>query len=205
MTSHCMALLHRFLKVYSKSDGLMRLTLLISITLFALLSVSCQGERLQDTSTGELSGSVSGLDNLPSVYGQTAPPDQVKSIQLYREDDRGSIPAIVLGSDEFITLKFDELGRSPRMFRVRVRHRNADWTPGPLMTDFYLRGYREDLITGGRPSNVQNPYYTHYTYRFPNENMQVIMSGNYLLEVLEYESSRVLFPCLSWFMKTAGG
>lgn len=133
------------------------------------------------------------LENSPMVAGQVLPPDRIRSIQVYRGDNKQSLPAIELGSGDQITLRFDELGGTSRLFRVRVRHRNADWSDSRLMTDFYLRGYREDLIEGGQPSSVQDPHYMHYLYRFPNENTQLRMSGNYLLEVMEYESLEILF------------
>lgn len=132
-------------------------------------------------------------ENSPMVKGQVTPPDDIQSIQLYGNTEKNATPSIELGSNDFLTLRFDELGQNPRMFRVRVRHRNADWSDSGLMKDFYLSGYYEDLLSGGDPSGVQGPYYVHYHYRFPNEQMQVKMSGNYLMEILDYSTSRILF------------
>ncbi len=165
--------------------------LLSSFFIFGLIGIfACTTERIQQQQTAD---PVNQLKNSPMVTGQTAPPVNIRSIQVYREDKKASIPAIQLNSDEYITMRFDELGESGRMFRVRVRHRDADWSASNLMSGFYLGGYREDLISGGQPSSVQQPDYTHYSYRFPNENMRVTMSGNYLLEVLDYETSTLLF------------
>ncbi|TVQ70246.1 MAG: DUF5103 domain-containing protein [Balneolaceae bacterium] len=144
------------------------------------------------------------LDNSPMVQGQVLPPDNIKSIQLYRGEGKDNLPSMELGSGDVLTLRFDELGGTSRLFRVRVRHRNADWSDSHLMTDFYLRGYREDLIEGGRPSSVQDPHYMHYEYQFPNQNMQLRLSGNYLLEVLEYETSNVLFSVPFFVHENAG-
>ncbi|MDG5766538.1 DUF5103 domain-containing protein [Balneolales bacterium ANBcel1] len=133
------------------------------------------------------------LENSPMVKGQVAPPEHIRSIQLYRNDQKASIPAFKLGGDDRITLRFDELGSSPRLFRVRVRHRNSDWSDSRLAPGFFLSGHREDLISRGQPANVQRPDYVHYTYRFPNDEMQLTMSGNYLLQVLDYETSQIVF------------
>ncbi|MEX0681352.1 MAG: type IX secretion system plug protein domain-containing protein [Balneolales bacterium] len=165
-----------------------RLTYLL---IFLLWLSSCTREVLNNHSV--LTGKEAQLENLPTVEGQSIPPDNIKSIQLYRGDRKSTIPAIELGENEFITLRFDELGERGRMFRVRVQHRNADWSPSTLMEGFYLSGHHEDLIMGGQPGNVQGPEYTHYTYRFPNENIQIRISGNYLLEVLDYETSQKIF------------
>jgi hypothetical protein len=138
------------------------------------------------------------------VQGQLPPPDGIRSVQLYQGDRKPALPSIRLGSSDYLTLRFDELGGTSRLFRVRIRHRNADWSDSRLLPDFYLRGYREDLIEGGRPSSVQDPHYMHYHYRFPNENMQPRLSGNFLLEVMEYETSRVLFSLPFFVHENAG-
>ncbi len=151
---------------------------------------SCTGDRLQQDD--DLNDEYR-LENSPMVNGQVNPPERIRSVQLYKNDQKASIPAINLNSEEYVTLRFDELGSSGRMFRVRVRHRNADWSDSHLIPGFYLGGYREDLISGGQVSNVQRPAYTHYSYRFPNEEMYLELSGNYLMEVLDYETSRVIF------------
>ncbi len=167
---------------------ILKITPLICTLLFAL--TNCSVERV---TYSERTDEPSQLENSPMVQGQVLPPDQIRSIQLYEGDRKQALPSIRLGGGDFLTLRFDELGGTSRLYRVRVRHRNADWSDSRLLSDFYLRGYREDLIEGGRPSSVQDPHYMHYHYRFPNENMQLRLSGNYLLEVLDYESSRVLF------------
>lgn len=163
----------------------------ISISFILLFGLTtCSVERVTHRETVE---EPYQLDNSPMVKGQVLPPDNIKSLQVYRGNQKDSHPSIRLGSNDVITLRFDELGGTSRLYRVRIRHRNADWSDSRLLTDFYLRGYREDLIEGGQPSSVQNPHYMHYHYRFPNENMQLQLSGNYLMEILEYESSRVIF------------
>jgi hypothetical protein len=175
-------------------------SVIISSTLLFLFT-TCSVERV---SVREIADEPYILENSPMVAGQVLPPDNIKSIQLYRGDSKKSHPSIRLGTSDVLTLRFDELGGSSRLFRVRIRHRNADWSDSKLLSDFFLRGYREDLIEGGRPSSVQNPHYMHYRYRFPNENMQLLISGNYLMEILEYESSRVLFSLPFFVHENAG-
>ncbi len=176
-------------------------SLLILSGLLLFIVTFCTVERVQNKPDFK---SPARLENSPMVKGQVLPPDHITSIQVYRGTRKQSLPSMQLGSDDYITLRFDELGGTSRMFRVRVRYRNADWSDSRLLTDFFLRGYREDLISGGQPSTVQNPHYMHYRYRFPNENMQLRLSGNYLLEVMEYESSRVLFSVPFFVYENSG-
>ena len=176
-------------------------SVLASSCLLLFVFTTCSVERVSYVDMDDESYQ---LDNSPMVQGQVLPPDNIKSIQLYRGEGKHNLPSMELGSGDFLTLRFDELGGTSRLFRVRVRHRNADWSDSRLMTDFYLRGYREDLIEGGRPSTVQDPHYMHYEYQFPNQNMQLRLSGNYLLEVLEYETSNVLFSVPFFVHENAG-
>ncbi len=196
-----MVRLFRYLagKLRCNLQFLRSLSFLFFISLFA---VSCSFDQIQDM--GASDSDSTGIKNSPMVEGQVLPPDNIKSIQVYRGSRKTAIPAIELGTDEFITLRFDEIDESSRMFRVRVRHRDADWSSSAVMRDFYLSGYREDIITRGSPSGVQDPDYVHYRYRFPNENMRVTMSGNYLLEIRDYESSDVLFSVPFFVHEDAG-
>lgn len=177
------------------------LSVLTICCLLSLAFTTCSVERV---SFQDIEAEPYLLENSPMVKGQVLPPDNIKSIQLYRGEGKGNLPSIELGSNDVLTLRFDELGGTSRLFRVRVRHRNGDWSDSRLMTDFYLRGYREDLIEGGRPSTVQEPHYMHYKYQFPNRNMQLRLSGNYLMEVLDYETSNVLFSVPFFVHENAG-
>ncbi len=175
-----------------------------ALTIYCLLSLTFTTCSVERVSFQDNEAEPYLLENSPMVKGQVLPPDNIKSIQLYRGVGKDNLPSIALNSDDVLTLRFDELGGTSRLFRVRVRHRNADWSDSRLMTDFYLRGYREDLIEGGRPSTVQEPHYMHYEYQFPNRNMQLRLSGNYLMEVLEYETSNVLFSVPFFVQENAG-
>ena len=132
------------------------------------------------------------MNNSVAVPGQELPPIGINTIQLYR-GQVGNAPVITLHSNQQLTLKFDELGFETRMLRVRFTHHNADWTRSSLLPNFYLRGFQEDYITKTEPSHIQRPAYTHYTYRFPNNNVEFLASGNYMVEVYDYERDEILF------------
>ncbi len=124
---------------------------------------------------------------------QVAPPDDIRSVQFYHKEDRQSAPILNLDDeDSYLSLRFDHLGTRTRMFRIRINHYNADWKQSNLSRSFYLSGFRQTEITGGRASSVQNPAYQHYHYTFP-DGFSFNYSGNYMLEVYSYENDRLLF------------
>ncbi len=121
------------------------------------------------------------------------PPSQIRSVQLYPGENRAGMPAIVLGGNNTLTLRFDQLGTRPDMFRVRFTHHNSDWSVSNLIPGFYIRGQESDVIVENEPSNVQNPAYSHFEYTFPNRNIRFLVSGNYMIHIHDYNSDERLF------------
>ncbi len=102
------------------------------------------------------------------------------------------IPIITLRGGS-LTLRFDVFQSDVSYYRVSVRQMTRNWSDGPLLPGMYLRGVSEDVVSEGVPSTSQQPLYTAYTYRFPNENMGVFVSGNFMMDVIDpYSGIRML-------------
>lgn len=124
---------------------------------------------------------------------QTAPPPEVQSIQLYPENDETALPVINLGGRQQLKLEFDYLDADVRQFKLMVSHRTKNWEESPINPTIYLESFSETYFGDGQKSFVQNPTYHHYSYRFPNERLNITKSGNYLLSVFDYDSNVLLF------------
>lgn len=127
-----------------------------------------------------------------TVPGQRLPPENIRSIQLFREVETNA-PIIRLNSNEQLILRFDDLSRESSMFRIEITHHHADWTQSNLIPNLYMRGFMQDFIHGGQISRFQNPSWFGYMYTFPNEQMGVRVSGNYLMHVFRQETNEHLF------------
>lgn len=94
---------------------------------------------------------------------------------------------VVDGSDEQNTLEisFDEMSHNTRMYSYKVLHLNYDWTPSDLSSYEYVDGFTTNDIDQYELSNNTQQSYTHYRLEFPNEDMQLKVSGNYVLQVYE--------------------
>ena len=137
---------------------------------------------------------------------QLAPTDSiVKSIQVYRSTavEQGDFeaganietqfPTIVLNSAEVLDLEFDLLTTAGRPLSVYFYHMNRDWQQ-ELAPAQYLSTFQRDDIVTYTPSRATDVPYVHYTYRFPNESMRFIVSGNYVVRVTEQgREDQVLF------------
>lgn len=100
---------------------------------------------------------------------------------LILEDERidGSDPANTL------EISFDELSHDPRLYTYTVTHLNANYMPSDLMSSEYLSGFTtQDINTYDFSLNTQQ-LYTHYSFTFPNSDMQITRSGNYAITIYE--------------------
>ena len=94
---------------------------------------------------------------------------------------------IIDGSDEQNTLEisFDEMSHDIHQYSYRVLHCNMDWTESDISSYEYLDGFTTaDVIDYEQSMNTQQAY-THYWFTFPNADMQLKSSGNYVVQVYE--------------------
>lgn len=109
----------------------------------------------------------------------------IRSVRFHRSGSDMSKPVIALNSNDQLYLSFDDLDGGIKNYRYTVIHCDAFWRPSDLWPTDYIRGFTDDLIESHRVSFNTLIHYTHYSLLFPNERMQVALSGNYILKVFE--------------------
>lgn len=112
--------------------------------------------------------------------------DQVQSVLLYPADEPLMEPVIMLDDQtEKLQLSFDVLGDFAYTYNYTVIHCSYDWKPSDLKKIEYIEGFEENQIRDYRFSvNTLTPY-VHYDQFFPNADMRLKLSGNYLLVVYD--------------------
>lgn len=91
------------------------------------------------------------------------------------------------GSDaeNSLEVSFDEMSHDVRQYSYKVVHCNMDWTESDINSYEYVEGFTTaDVIDYEHSVNTQQAY-THYYFGFPNEDMQLTKSGNYVLQIYE--------------------
>ena len=123
----------------------------------------------------------------------------IKTLQLKVNDDWLLPPVINLGSGDYIEISFDELSARQTRYTYSVIHCNADWTKSNLNTVEYMTGFQDQLINDYETSFNTTMDYMHYKLYFPNDDMQFLASGNYVVLISEegYEDKPVLAACFS--------
>ena len=87
--------------------------------------------------------------------------------------------------DNTLEISFDELSHDLRQYSYRVLHCNYDWKVSEISSYEYLNGFTSaDIINYEHSVNTQQAY-THYWLEFPNQDMQLKLSGNYVLQIYE--------------------
>lgn len=117
------------------------------------------------------------------VYQDATYEPTVKTVQLYSGEEQLSYPILLLDQIVPLSLEFDILNGVGENLFITIVHCTQDWQNSNLNTTEYLTGLNDDVITDFKNSLSTLTPYMHYHYVFPNANMGVKLSGNYLLKV----------------------
>lgn len=125
-------------------------------------------------------------EDAPKIrYGDTVYKDYIKSVQLHQIGWKFSPPIIAFHSGDLLQLDFDDLAGDYVQYSYTLVHCDADWTASDMVAFDYLQGFSTDQITEYYYSFNTFQKYTHYRLVLPNANMQVLVSGNYVLKVFK--------------------
>jgi hypothetical protein len=119
----------------------------------------------------------------PLVYEDHVYQEGILSVRLTPTGNDLALPLIALNSGQQLQLSFDDLYDEFTDMSYTIYHCNADWTPSDLMRNDFLSNLGDEYIQDFQYSlNTFIPY-TNYQLKFPNQQMRLTKSGNYLLVV----------------------
>lgn len=121
----------------------------------------------------------------PLVYDDISYYPSIRTVLFHPLNEPLAFPAIALGSNKQLLLRFDDLLAQGNTFSYTLILCNSDWTPSALSKSQYLSGYQNHRISDVDYSFNTFVPYSHYQLLLPNAEMSVNKSGNYLLVVYE--------------------
>ena len=118
----------------------------------------------------------------------------VRSLKVCLESNMYIPPVLMMDGNDRLVVNFDYLDYDVHYLRYSVTHCNADWQPSQLVESEYVSGFNYGDILDYAPSEATYVHYYNYQFMLPNEDMEFLVSGNYLLSVYEQDDpSTVLF------------
>lgn len=112
-----------------------------------------------------------------------------RSLRACTESNYYAPPVVELDGDDRVRIEFDEISPEMRYMRYSLLHCDANWQPSQLVESDYVDGFNEADIEEYDFSSGTFANYVHYGISLPNEDMPILLSGNYLLRVYSEEDS----------------
>lgn len=120
---------------------------------------------------------------------------KIKTVLLYKEGWNLSYPVMKLNNNEKLVLQFDLINNEPEGYSYTFYHCDKDWKKSDIFPNDYIDGYQENPVEDYQSSfNTTVPYY-HYSLTFPNDRVNLTLSGNYIIEI--YPQGRPEEPALT--------
>jgi len=107
--------------------------------------------------------------------------ERIKTVQLYKEEWNLSYPVIRHGSVEKLALHFDLLGDRIENYYYTFIHCDKDWKKSDIFPNDYIDGFAENPVEDYKSSFNTTVNYIHYQLIFPNDRVNLRLSGNYII------------------------
>lgn len=123
------------------------------------------------------------------VQSEITPPYNIKTVSFV-QSGQNVVPIFELGSE--IQLQFDDLFGNEADYYYEIIHCDYNWIPSDIPKTEYLQGFDGQRIVNYTNSFNTLQIYSHYKISFPNPNTQLLITGNYILKILN-EDKEVVF------------
>ena len=123
------------------------------------------------------------------VEKEIDPPFNIKTI-TFVQNNQNSIA--LFGLNDPFEIQFDDLYGNEANYYYEIVHCNYDWKHSDLSKNEYLQGFDGIRIQEYTNSLNTLQLYSHYRIGFPNKNTRLLVSGNYIIKILN-EDREVVF------------
>lgn len=116
--------------------------------------------------------------------------NNIKTVQLFNPQSNDLNPVIAM--DEYLIFSFDDLEANYKRFEYQIVRYDRFWNKSDIFQSEYLNGYQKNYIRDYTNSfNTRVPY-VHYEVKIPNRDFSFKLSGNYAIQLLAPNSSKVI-------------
>ena len=134
-----------------------------------------------------LIGSLIASDKLSAQWSNvdTTYLPEIRSVLFHPISDPLAVPMFALHGGGQLKLSFDDMCGGFMDLKYQIIHCNSDWSRSEMNFMEYASGFEEERLRNFEYSINTYESYTYYELLFPNEDLNVIISGNYLLHVYQ--------------------
>jgi hypothetical protein len=109
----------------------------------------------------------------------------IRTVRFFKEGWEFGYPILEQESNKPLILQFDVLNNDYKSYSYSVIHCDADWMPSRISYTEYMEGFYQNSLLDYKNSFSTYVPYQHYELKLPNENIQLKLSGNYVVMVYE--------------------
>ncbi|TDD93996.1 type IX secretion system plug protein [Flavobacterium cellulosilyticum] len=109
------------------------------------------------------------------------PPYNIKTV-TFVQNNANAIPIFKLG--EGFQFQFDDLFGNEANYYYEIVHCDYNWNPTDIPKTDYIKGFDVQRIQQYENSINTLQIYSHYKLPLPNQNTEILLSGNYMLKIL---------------------
>lgn len=114
--------------------------------------------------------------------GFPAGAQSLRTMKVMKEGDFMSPPEIRLGSEERISINFDQWSEDYSDLQYRLIHCGPDWQPSRLLESEYLDSFNIADVEDWAYSSNTFVHYVNYQTFIPNQQINPLVSGNYIVQ-----------------------
>jgi hypothetical protein len=123
------------------------------------------------------------------VEREITPPFNIKTASFI-QNNKNTVPIFKLG-DAF-DFQFDDLFGNEADYYYEITHCDYNWVPSNIPKSDYLQGFDSQKIQEYKNSFNTLQSYSHYDLSIPNQYSRLLLSGNYVLTILNSDKEVVL-------------
>ena len=126
---------------------------------------------------------------LAQTEKEVIPPFNIKTASFVQSNEN-VVPIFKLG-DGFM-FQFDDLFGNEANYYFEIVHCDYNWNPTDIPKTDYMKGFDGQRIQEYENSINTLQIYSHYKLAIPNQFMQLRISGNYILKILDENKEVIL-------------
>ncbi len=118
------------------------------------------------------------------------PPRYIQSLRI--DNQKRPFYSDIIELNHSFTLSFDDLQADEKDYYYKIMRLDENWNPSVLQVSEYIDGFDSDILTDMEQSTGTLQSYMHYSVSFPNENTRFLLSGNYVIQILN-DADEIVF------------